>query len=107
MKTRTIGQTVIQCYGKAEKDQFESNQLSFRVDRIYDGPVSKLTHDACLRFATLHPNYAAYYDHALAILWRGKGILSRGNESAVMAVKSCLPENTYYVIVFNPLRHEK
>lgn len=102
MKIITFGQIAVACFKANEESDYESFDASLE-SIIAEGHISKMKDEDAQKFCPLHPNFMKYYEDAMMILWKGKGIFSKGTECSISAVKSYFPKDTKFYIAWRPI----
>jgi hypothetical protein len=86
-RVKTVGQYGLQ-FGRYENNIEGTYREASAI--LYKGPVERVPDKVWEEIAPVHENFAEYQALAMMPLYKGRGRLSRGTESAKMAVLSVL-----------------
>lgn len=70
------------------KWELEAANNSINTELFYSGEISEMPREKAKQVAEIHKNCYKYHEDAMMILFKGKGIYSKGTEDPVLAIES-------------------
>lgn len=105
MKINTIGHYAFAFFESKE----DIIQFDLGTEPYFSGKIDDLTDEIATKIAQIHPNYWKYYEATMMPLFQGKGRLSTGTESPVMALASYKAKketHMSYILIWKILKDE-
>lgn len=95
---KTLGRVIL-VFAKDEKHLWRDFDHDLDNNVPYNGPVEQITEEVAATVAPFHPSFFQYMEDALATLYVGKGIYSKGTEDPVRAIQSYAPSDYKWMVI--------
>lgn len=91
------------------KEDAVKNTYGIFNRKIYFGSIKDMPREIAEYVAEVHENYEAYFNKAMAVLYKTYGKNKKGSENPVKAIMSLVPQATeeWYVIIYEIISLEK